>query len=74
LPERASLMSRDELLRYYWMMFCRAPRKQTTPGAPVDLGEIGSVPEKDWIRPTPYSLATVGHNKFEEGLIQSSFS
>jgi hypothetical protein len=40
-----------------WLMFCRAPGRQTAPGEPVDLGEIGEAPEKTWTRLTPYSLA-----------------
>ena len=37
-----------------WLMFLRAPGRETAPGEPVDLGEIG---EKDWTRLTPHSLA-----------------
>jgi hypothetical protein len=40
-----------------WLMFLRAPGRETAPGEPVDLGEIGQVREKDWTRLTPYSLA-----------------
>jgi len=40
-----------------WMMFLRMPGRKTTPGEPVDLGEIGSTRDKDWERLTPYSPA-----------------
>jgi hypothetical protein len=40
-----------------WLMFLRTPDRETGPGEPVDLGEIGAVPEKKWTRLTPYSLA-----------------
>jgi hypothetical protein len=46
----------DAFILSRWLMFLRAPR-QTAPGAPVDLGEIGAAPEKTWTRVTPYSLA-----------------
>lgn len=39
-----------------WLMFLRAPGRDTAPGEPVDLGEIGEVREKQWTRPTPYSV------------------
>jgi hypothetical protein len=32
---------------------------KTGPGEPVDLGEIGSVHEKNWFKATPYSPASV---------------
>jgi hypothetical protein len=41
----------------YWLMYCRAPRRETLPGEAVDLGEIGQVKEKGWERLTPYSPA-----------------
>jgi len=41
-----------------FLMWARAPR---TPNADVDghfdLGEVGSAPEKNWTKVTPYSLA-----------------
>jgi len=40
-----------------WLMFLRAPGRQTAPGELVDLGEIGVTKEKDWQRATPYSPA-----------------
>jgi hypothetical protein len=39
------------------MMYMRAPARKTAPGETVDLGEIGSAPEKNWSKATPYSLA-----------------
>jgi hypothetical protein len=47
----------DSLLLAYWLMFLHAPARNTLPGEPVDLGEIGTVPEKSFERLTPYSLA-----------------
>jgi hypothetical protein len=41
----------------YWLMFLRAPGRDTLPGECVDLGEIGTAAEKSWSRDTPYSLA-----------------
>jgi hypothetical protein len=40
-----------------FLMYCRAPGRQTAPGEVVDLGEIGSTAEKNWERLTPYSTA-----------------
>lgn len=52
------LKSKRELyIDVMWLMFMRAPGRETAPGEPVDLGEIGSVTEKDWERQTPYSPA-----------------
>jgi len=42
-----------------WLMFLRAPGRETAPGEPVDLGEIGEVREKNWARATPYSVVEV---------------
>ena len=47
----------DRQILMYWLMYCRAPGRETLPGEPVDLGEIGQVKEKDWERLTPYSPA-----------------
>lgn len=48
----------DQYIAAMWFMFCRAPRKEKPE---VDgfysLGEIGEVPEKQWVRMTPYSIA-----------------
>jgi len=50
---------REIYLAAMWLMFCRAPGRKTAPGEPVDLGEIGSVPEqKTWERLNPYAVAT----------------
>jgi len=38
-------------------MFLRAPGKKTAPGEIVNLGEIGNVAEKNWLKATPYSPA-----------------
>lgn len=40
-----------------WLMFLRAPGRETAPGECVDLGEVGEVREKDWERLMPYSVA-----------------
>jgi len=45
----------DQHILAYWLMFCRAPSRKTGPGEQVDLGEIGSIQEKNWERLTPYS-------------------
>ena len=42
-----------------WLMFLRAPGRETAPGEQVDLGEIGEVREKNWEKFTPYSVAQV---------------
>jgi hypothetical protein len=42
-----------------WLLYCQTPGQATAPGEPVDLGEIGSSPEKSWERLTPYSPAQV---------------
>lgn len=62
IPVRAELFwkeadFRHQFLLAMWLMFLRAPRHQTTPGEPVDLGEIGACAEKTWERLTPCSLA-----------------
>ncbi len=43
-----------------WLMFLRTPGRKTAPGEPVDLGEVGEVPPKDWMRVTPYSPTEKG--------------
>ncbi len=40
-----------------WLLFLRAPGRNTAPGEVVDLGEIGATKTKDWERLTPYSPA-----------------
>ena len=49
----------DQFVLAMWLMYCRAPGRKTVPGEVVDLGEVGSAPEKNWMRLTPYSLAQV---------------
>jgi hypothetical protein len=50
-----------------WLMFLRAPGRETTPGEPVDQGEIGLDAPKNWERPNgPYSPAVkISGIKFE---------
>jgi len=61
LAARCKRLTPEELRELYihaqWLMFLRAPGKQTAPGEPVDLGEIGVVREKNWSRLSPYSIA-----------------
>jgi hypothetical protein len=41
-----------------WLMFCRAPRKETPDAdGSYSLGDIGTDTEKRWSRLTPYSIA-----------------
>ncbi len=47
----------DAQILMYWLMYVRAPGRETPPGEAVDLQEIGTVPEKSWSRDTPYSVA-----------------
>jgi hypothetical protein len=47
----------DKFIFAMYLMFLRAPGRDTLPGEPVDLGEIGQVKQKDWERLTPYSPA-----------------
>ena len=47
----------DAQILMYWLMYARASGRKTGPGEQIDLGEIGSVREKNWTRTTPYSLA-----------------
>jgi len=47
----------DQFVWAMWLMFLRAPGRETAPGEVVDLGEIGEVREKTFLRATPYSLA-----------------
>jgi hypothetical protein len=49
-----------------WLMFLRAPGRDTAPGEPVDPGEIGLGVSKNWERLTPYSPAVkISGVKFE---------
>jgi hypothetical protein len=47
----------DQHILAMWIRFLIAPSTATAPGEPVDLGEIGKAPEKNFERLTPYSLA-----------------
>jgi hypothetical protein len=50
---------REAHIAAMWLLFLRAPGRETAPGEPVDLGEIGEVREKNWAKATPYSIAEV---------------
>jgi len=50
---------REAHIASMWLMFLRAPGRETVPGEPVDLGEIGEVRQKNWARATPYSVVEV---------------
>jgi len=54
-----SFLNREAFIAAMWLMFLRAPGRETLPGEPVDLGEIGEVREKNWTKMTPYSIAEV---------------
>ena len=48
----------DSLMLAYFLMFARAPRKETPDvDGSYSLGEIGADVEKNWSRLTPYSVA-----------------
>ena len=51
--------AREAYIAAMWLMFLRAPGRETAPGEPVNLGEIGEVREKNWAKATPYSIAEV---------------
>ncbi|HXM97172.1 MAG TPA: hypothetical protein VN982_01720 [Candidatus Dormibacteraeota bacterium] len=55
-------MSEEERTRLHidamWLLFLRTPARATGPGEPIDLGEIGAAPERNWSKATPYSPAT----------------
>jgi hypothetical protein len=57
VKSKTKLDAHEMYVAAMWLMFLRAPGRQTLPGEPVDLGEIGQVREKDWERLTPYSPA-----------------
>jgi hypothetical protein len=64
----------ETMVLRYWLMFLRAPGRQTLPGEPVDLGEIGLVNEKNWGRFTPYSPAVkLSGVKFQNETPQIAF-
>jgi hypothetical protein len=50
---------REAHIAAMWLMFLRASGRETAPGEPVNLGEIGEVREKNWAKATPYSIAEV---------------
>ena len=56
-PAKPGIDPHEAYITAMWLMFLRAPGRNTLPGEPVDLGEIGHVKEKDWERVTPYSPA-----------------
>jgi hypothetical protein len=48
----------DAFMLAMWLMYCRAPRKETPQvDGSYSLGEIGADVEKRWSRLTPYSIA-----------------
>jgi hypothetical protein len=47
----------DAFLFAMYLMYWRAPGCKTAPGEIVNLGEIGAVVEKNWLKATPYSPA-----------------
>jgi hypothetical protein len=51
------MQDREAYILSMWLMFLRAPGRETAPGEAVDLGEIGAVKGKDFERLTPYSPA-----------------
>jgi len=55
-PPRSS-KEQEDYIAAMWLMFLRAPGRETAPGEVVDLGEIGAVKTKDWERLTPYNPA-----------------
>jgi hypothetical protein len=57
VPSRPTEPDFDAMVLSYWLMYCRTPGKLTAPGETVDLGEVGEVPEKNFERWSPYSLA-----------------
>jgi hypothetical protein len=64
----------DTMVLRYWLMFLRAPGRDTLPGECVDLGEVGQVRAKDWERLTPYSPAVkLGGVKFQNEIPQIAF-
>jgi hypothetical protein len=50
---------RKRYIAAMWIRFLLTPGHETAPGEPVDLGELGSVCEKNWTRLTPYSPAQI---------------
>ena len=58
LSNTAKKTTPDPFLLAMWLMYCRTP-KQEKPDldGSYSLGEIGTAPEKEWTRLTPYSIA-----------------
>jgi hypothetical protein len=54
---RTTNSDREAYIAAMWLMFLRAPGRDTAPGEPVDLGEIGLDAPKNWEPLTPYSPA-----------------
>jgi len=57
VKSKLSANSREAYIAYMFCFYLHAPGRETLPGEPVDLGEIGHVKEKDWERQTPNSPA-----------------
>ena len=61
IKTRPPIDLRELYIAAMFAMYMRAParptREEVCRGVVTDLGEIGSVQEKNWTRATPYSLA-----------------
>jgi hypothetical protein len=57
VKSKTKLDAHEMYVAAMWLMFLRAPGRNTLLGEPVDLGEIGQVKSKNWERLTPYSPA-----------------
>jgi hypothetical protein len=55
--EKGPRDAQEAYIAAMWLMFLRAPGRQTAPGEPVDLGEIGETRGRTWTKLTPYSVA-----------------
>ena len=69
-PAKPEVDPRELHIAAMYLMFLRAPARPTREdvkrGVVTDLGEIGSVQEKNWERLNPYATATpkrTGDNK-----------
>jgi len=47
----------EAYIQRMWILWLMAPHRETFDGKSLDLGEIGSVAEKNWTKATPYSPA-----------------
>ena len=60
-PAKSDTDPQEGYILRMWIRFLLAParlsRQELKRGAVTDLGELGSVREKNWTRATPYSLA-----------------